>query len=105
MGRHTWYPNKTMSSDWDVLHAIANTLQLFPIRPAVAHVKGHQVNNAPYDQLPLEAQQSIDADPSTTLYQIDHGKVHGIDTSTRAEAWRNKTHQELKALYSLRVDM
>ena len=40
-----------------------------------------------------------------TLWDTHNGKVHGIDASTRAEARREKTHQELCALYALRPDM
>jgi hypothetical protein len=40
-----------------------------------------------------------------TLWDSRNGKVHGVDTSTRAEARRDKTHRELRALYQLRVDM
>jgi hypothetical protein len=39
------------------------------------------------------------------LWEQRNGKVHGNDTSTRAEARRDKTHRELKALYSLRANM
>jgi hypothetical protein len=40
-----------------------------------------------------------------TLWDSRNGKVHGIDTSTRSEARRDKTHQELRSLYSLREKM
>jgi hypothetical protein len=39
------------------------------------------------------------------LWDQRNGKVHGIDTSTRLQARREKVHRELRALYTLRQDM
>jgi hypothetical protein len=39
------------------------------------------------------------------LWDSRNGKVHGVDTSTRLEARREKTHRKLHALYQLREDM
>jgi hypothetical protein len=39
------------------------------------------------------------------LWDLLNGKIHCIDTSTRAEARRNKRHHECRALYLLRANM
>ena len=75
MSRKRWYPNDTITSDWDVLQAIINSLTLFPSPPLIAHVKGHQDDNTSYDLLPLEAQLNVDADAAATLFQTDHGST------------------------------
>ena len=61
----TWpyyYPNATMSPDWDVLQAIVSLLREFPKTPQLIHVKGHQDNNQTYAQLSMPAQLNVDAD-------------------------------------------
>jgi hypothetical protein len=73
LARNKWYPNDTISSDWDVLQAIVNTLRLFDQTPFVSHVKGHQDDTTTYALLPLEAQLNVDADSAATLFQADHG--------------------------------
>jgi hypothetical protein len=78
MGRHTWYPNDTISSDWDVLQAIFSALQLFHQPPLVSHVKGHQDDTTSYELLPLEAQLNVDADAAATLFQMEHGTTRYI---------------------------
>jgi hypothetical protein len=78
MGRHTWYPNDTISSDWDVLQAIVSTLKLFHQPPLVSHVKGHQDDTTTYDLLPIEAQLNDDADAAATLFQTEHGATRYI---------------------------
>jgi hypothetical protein len=40
-----------------------------------------------------------------TLWDSRNGKVHGVDTSTRAKARQEKTHRELRALYEFRINM
>jgi hypothetical protein len=39
------------------------------------------------------------------LWDSRNGKVHGVDTSTRREARREKIHQELRALYAFWTNM
>jgi hypothetical protein len=78
MGRHTWYPNDTISSDWDVLQAIISTLKLFHRPPLVSHLKGHQDDTTTYDLLPIEAQLNVDADAAATLFQMEHGAMRYI---------------------------
>jgi hypothetical protein len=74
MAKHTWYPNDTIASDWDVLQAIITTLRQFPQTPLVSHVTGHQDDNVSYALvLPLEAQLNIDANAAATLFQTYHG--------------------------------
>ena len=61
----TWpyyYPNATMSPDWDVLQSIVSLLREFPKTPHLIHVKGHQDNNQTYAQLSMPAQLNVDAD-------------------------------------------
>jgi hypothetical protein len=70
---NTWYPNDTISYDWDVLQATVNTLLIFLRPPLVSLVKGHQDNNMAYALLPLEAQLNLDVDAVTMLFQTDHG--------------------------------
>jgi hypothetical protein len=74
----TWYPNDTISSDWDILQAISSTLQLFPQGPTIAHVFGHQDKHTAYALLPLEAQLNVDADAAATTFQTDHGAVRPL---------------------------
>ncbi len=68
-----WYPNDTLSSDWDVIQAIARTLESFTTTPTISHVKGHQDRTTEYSKLPLEAQLNIDADSAATLFQTTQG--------------------------------
>ena len=69
----TWYPNETITSEWDLIQNIVSSLQIFPTPPMIVHVKGHQDDHLPYDQLPLEAQLNVDADAAATEYQTLHG--------------------------------
>ncbi len=68
-----WYPNETITSDWDIIQAIVSTLQTFPKCPEITHVMGHQDNHTTYDQLPLEAQLNVDADAAATKFQDSYG--------------------------------
>ncbi len=68
-----WYPNETITSDWDIVQAIVSTLQLFPKCPDIKHVKGHQDDDTPYACLPLEAQLNVDADAAATEFQDSYG--------------------------------
>jgi hypothetical protein len=73
-----WYLNKTIMSKWDILQNIVSSLQLFPTLPSIVHVKGHQDNALPHNQLPLEAQVNVDAATAATEYQTMHGKSRPI---------------------------
>ena len=68
-----WYPNETITSNWDIIQAIVYTLQTFPKCPEIKHVMGHQDNHTTYDQLPLEAQLNVDADAAATKFQDSYG--------------------------------
>jgi hypothetical protein len=60
--KQCWYPNNTLSSEWDIMQAIICTLALFLITPSISHVKSHQDQDNPYTILPLEAQLNVDVD-------------------------------------------
>ena len=64
-----YYPNLTITSDWDVLQAIVTKLQTLPTTPSLRYVRGHQDDHTPYDQLPLPAQLNVDADKLAGEYQ------------------------------------
>jgi hypothetical protein len=63
------FPNTTLQPDWDVTNEIIVTLQELKIQPILEHVKGHQDDHTPYDDLPLEAQLNVDADHEAGYYQ------------------------------------
>jgi hypothetical protein len=71
--KHWWYPNYTISSEWDVLQAIVYTLEQSSPIPDVEHVKGHQDCNTAYALLSLQAQLNVDTDTAATLFQDTHG--------------------------------
>ena len=68
------YPNETLASEWDVLMEIWTTIQALDCetRPTFHHVKGHQDDHVPYDQLSLQAQLNVDADRLAESYIINH---------------------------------
>jgi hypothetical protein len=76
--KSTWYPNDTISSDWDILQVISTTLQIFPNCPTIAHVFEHQDKHTAYALLPLEAQLNVDADAAATTFQNDHGAAQPL---------------------------
>ncbi len=39
------------------------------------------------------------------LWDQRNGRVYGVDSSTRAQLQKERTHRELRALYTLRKDM
>jgi hypothetical protein len=63
------YPNTTLQPDWDVTNVIIATLKDMKITPVFEHVKGHQDDHTPYDDLPLDAQLNVDADQEAGNYQ------------------------------------
>jgi hypothetical protein len=99
-----WYPNETISSDWDVIQAIISSLQTFSQCPHIQHVKGHQDDTTPYARLSLEAQLNIDADAAATEFQDAFGgrrwRVPRI-SGNRAQLFLSKktvTHHYVKNL-------
>ena len=83
------FPNSTLSSEWDIIAEIRQTLrQLQPLHPIpkIRHVKGHQDDNKPYEELDLSAQLNVDADKLaddwlTSHPEFDHGKAPLLPTS------------------------
>jgi hypothetical protein len=51
-----------MAPDWDLVQEIVNTIASFSRAPRFSHVKGHQDDDIPYEELPLVAQLNVDAD-------------------------------------------
>jgi hypothetical protein len=70
-----WYPNKMISSDWDIIQAIISTLAIFTICPDIHHVKGHQDTQTPYARLSLEVQLNVDADAAASEFQDTFGGI------------------------------
>ena len=59
----TIFPNSTMEPEWDCLAQILDSLKFLQHHaPSIHHVKGHQDEETPYEQLPLNAQVNCDAD-------------------------------------------
>ena len=57
------FPNTTFEPEWDCLAQILDALQfLQQAAPTLHHVKGHQDDDTPYEQLSLPAQLNCDAD-------------------------------------------
>eukprot|EP00957_Ditylum_brightwellii_P209353 15361312-Ditylum_brightwellii.AAC.1 len=56
------YPSNTLDSDWDLLKQIATTMQTMEPIPKVSHVKGHQDDITPYNELDWASQQNVDTD-------------------------------------------
>jgi hypothetical protein len=63
------FPNNTLEADWDVVHMIVRTIRQSPCRVRLQHIKGHQDDNKPYDDLSLDAQLNCDADHEAVYYQ------------------------------------
>ena len=81
------FPNSTMASEWDIIAEIRQTHHDIPVnKPTFHHVKGHQDNDTPYEELPLRAQLNVDADQLAedwlnTHPEFDHRKVPVLPTS------------------------
>jgi hypothetical protein len=55
-----------LHSEFDVLATIHDLLRDFSLTPTIVHVKGHQDNHKPYEDLSLPAQLNCDADVLAT---------------------------------------
>jgi hypothetical protein len=66
-----YFPNLTMSSDWDVLQAIIATMRSFNNKPTLSHVTGHQDRTIAFDNLSLPAQLNVEADDLAGCYVYD----------------------------------
>jgi hypothetical protein len=82
------YPNSTMDPEGDVLAEIRGTMiQALDtnLKPDVNWIKGHQDEDTPYDELPLQAQLNCDADALAEEYlreaTIDFTKTPIMPTS------------------------
>ena len=63
------FPNTTFEPEWDCLAQILDSLQLLQqAAPTIHHVKGHQEEDTPYEQLPLPAQLNCNADAYAGAY-------------------------------------
>ena len=57
-------PNSTKASEWDLIAEIWTSNETFskPARPIYDHIKSHQDDTTPYEELSLAAQLNVDAD-------------------------------------------
>ena len=51
-----------MTPEWDALQALVTTIKLYPVRPQITHVKGHQDRYDKKAALALNAQLNVEAD-------------------------------------------
>ena len=75
-----WYPNDTLSSDWDVIQQIEEAFRAAITVPTMEHIKSHQDKNRAIETLPLKAQLNCKADKLAGSYMKrhqhkDHSKV------------------------------
>jgi ribonuclease HI len=81
-----YYPNQTLSADWDIIQAIVSTLKQFPRIPPLEWIKGHQDRNRSVQSLSLPAQLNVEADELAGLYryrpQQNHTRVPRIAGNT-----------------------
>jgi hypothetical protein len=76
-----------MASEWDVLAEIRTAMQLLgDSQPILSHIKGHQDDNRPLEDLPLQAQLNCRADKLADQYlkdfpDIDRTRVPILPTS------------------------
>eukprot|EP00957_Ditylum_brightwellii_P077786 5911155-Ditylum_brightwellii.AAC.1 len=54
------YSFHTLDPDWDIIAQICSVLQSSSIEDEFIHVKGHQDDETPYEQLDLPARMNID---------------------------------------------
>eukprot|EP00957_Ditylum_brightwellii_P089731 6834199-Ditylum_brightwellii.AAC.1 len=64
------YSYNTLSPDWDLIAQAAIMLQQHGKSLSIKHIKSHQDNDAPEDQLDLSVRLNITADQNATQYQI-----------------------------------
>eukprot|EP00957_Ditylum_brightwellii_P003938 299964-Ditylum_brightwellii.AAC.1 len=69
------YPYNTLSPYWDLIAQVAVTLQQHSTILSIKHIKSHQDDDTPEDQLDLSARLNIEVDQSATQYWIQYGKV------------------------------
>eukprot|EP00957_Ditylum_brightwellii_P063269 4801570-Ditylum_brightwellii.AAC.1 len=69
------YPYNTLCPDWDIIAQAAITLRQHVKILSIKHIKSHQDNDTPEDQLNLSARSNIAVDQNATQYRIQYGKV------------------------------
>eukprot|EP00957_Ditylum_brightwellii_P032238 2443086-Ditylum_brightwellii.AAC.8 len=67
------YPFNTLKPDWDNIAQFAEYLCSYGPNLHISHIKSHQENNTPYEELNLPAKLHVDADTLATTYQIQYG--------------------------------
>ena len=71
-------PNAVFQSDWDIVEAIAQTVETMGLKVAYTWVKGHQDKGKPYDKLSFLSQLNVDADKHAGDYQSQFGSHRPI---------------------------
>ena len=71
------YPNVTITPEWDCLAQTLHTLKTLGNRqPGPSHIKGHQDNEMPYEELELPVQLNCGADHYASQYLMDSPNIH-----------------------------
>jgi hypothetical protein len=63
-------PNATFKSDWDIVKSIVQTVRASHIHITLEHVRGHQDDTTPAEELDLLAQLNIEADKYAGDFRI-----------------------------------
>ena len=72
----TIFPNTTMEAKWDCVAEILQTIKaLGRVTPTIEHIKGHQDEDTPYEQLSLSAQLNCDADSLANGYLQEYSTI------------------------------
>ena len=67
------FPNTTMEPEWDCIAQILATMNHLDAQaPTIAHIKGHQDERTPYEELSLLAQLNCDADTFANVFLQQH---------------------------------
>ena len=76
------FPNTTMDPEWDIIAQILQSYtSLGNSAPIISHIKGHQDEDTPYEQLTLSAQLNCNADTLANAYLqefplLDYTRLH-----------------------------
>ena len=71
-------PNQVFQPDWDMVQAIVQTQQAFAISSTYQHVKGHQDDDTPLQELSLLSQLNVAADEYAGDFRIQHGEYRPL---------------------------
>eukprot|EP00957_Ditylum_brightwellii_P073615 5593921-Ditylum_brightwellii.AAC.1 len=66
------YPFNTLKPDWDMVAQAAHTLKPYVDTLTITHIKSHQDDNTPLEEMSLPARLNIAADCLATSYSIQH---------------------------------